>query len=62
MFLDFPGANSAPYEEPEDQQWPSWCQVNFFTLRLIKTVAGAPSESFNRELHIRKAFQIIKRR
>jgi hypothetical protein len=30
MYLDFPGANSSPDEEPEDQQWPGWCQVNFF--------------------------------
>jgi hypothetical protein len=30
MYLDFPGADSSPDEEPEDQQRPGWCQVNFF--------------------------------
>jgi hypothetical protein len=30
MYLDFPGANSSPDEEPEDQQRPGWSQVNFF--------------------------------
>ncbi len=33
MYLDFPGANSSPDEEPEDQQWPGWCQVIFFYLK-----------------------------
>ncbi len=58
MYLDFPGANSSPDEEPEDQQRPGWCQVNFFHSPTVlkETVAGAPSESYNREL---QEFQVF---